>query len=292
MDYANMKSLLEEPEIQELLLVLGIFERRNESKNLTELCEYLDHMNETVEAVMIEVSKMREQLLQMNEKSSLKDSLSEMVEKLGEQAQDMKARLYDIRQEVRDKSKEVVQGVLNKGISGLRQMADFLGIKNKLVSLRGIAENSLVKTETAITRMEQAGSQVRQAMVDVKNISRSLAGKEMAEVNPEKRNRVGKAVMAPMKFRHNFISTMIGQIDKAIGSIDAFLKGDVAREQQPEEIDFTQEPRQGIVISLQEDRPPINPVLDIDTLLNAWEVQRKGIGAEVRPLLPNKATTL
>lgn len=292
MDYANMKSLLEEPEIQELLLVLGIFERRNESKNLTELCEHLDHMNETVEAVMIEVSKMREQLLQMNEKNSLKDGLSKMIEKLGDQAQDMKVRLYDIRQEIKAKSKEVVQGVLNKGISGLRQMADFLGIKDKLVSLRGIAEDGLVKTETAITRMEQAGSQVRQAMVDVKNISRSLAGKEMAEVNPEKRNRVGKAVMAPMKFRHNFISIMIGQIDKAIGSIDAFLKGDGAREQQPEEINFTQEPRQEIVISRQESRPPINPVLDIDTLLNAWEAQRKGIGAEVRPLLPDKARAL
>ena len=42
MDYANMKSLLEDPDVQELLLVLGIFERRNESKNLTELCEHLD----------------------------------------------------------------------------------------------------------------------------------------------------------------------------------------------------------------------------------------------------------
>ena len=84
MDYTNMKSLLEDPDIQELLLVLGIFERRSESKNLTELCEQLDKMNQTMEQVMIEVSGMREQFLQVNEKTSLKDSLSGIVEKMGE----------------------------------------------------------------------------------------------------------------------------------------------------------------------------------------------------------------
>ena len=90
MDYTNMKSLLEDPDIQELLLVLGIFERRSESKNLTELCEQLDKMNQTMEQVMIEVSGMREQFLQVNEKTSLKDSLSGIVEKMGEPAQNMK----------------------------------------------------------------------------------------------------------------------------------------------------------------------------------------------------------
>ncbi len=292
MDYANMRSLLEEPEIQELLLMLGILERRNDSKNLEELCGRLDHMTDTVEAVMIEVSKMKEQLLLMNEKKSLKDSLSKMVKNLGEQAQDMTARLYEIRQEVRDKSKEVIQEVLNNGIAGLRKMTDFLGIKDKLVSLRGIAENSLVKTEAAIKRMEQAGSQARQAMVDVKNIGRSLAGKEMAEVNPEKRSKVGLAVMAPMKLHHTFTSIVMEEIDKSIGNIDAFLKEGVVREPQLEEIDFTQEPRGELVVSRQDDRPAINPVQDIDTLLNAWEKQRKCIGAEVRPLLPDKARAL
>lgn len=292
MDYANMKSLLEDPDIQELLLVLGIFERRNESKNLTELCEHLDKVNQTMEAVMLEVSGMREQLLQLGEKKTLKDSLSETVEKLGAQAQSMRTRLYDIRQEIKDKSRAVVQGVLDKGVSGLRQMSDFLGIKDKLISLKGIAENNLVKTDEAITRMEQAASQARQAVVDVKNIGRSLTGKEMAEINPEKRHRIEPVVMAPMKAHRIFISTMIGQLNRAISSLDTLLKGKPVREKQSEVIDYAQSPKQELVVKQLEDRQNANPVMDVEDFLNAWDMQRKMIGAEVRPLLPDKARAL
>lgn len=291
MDYANMKSLLEDPDIQELLLVLGIFERRSESKNLTELCEQLDKMNQTMEQVMIEVSGMREQFLQVNEKTSLKDSLSGIVEKMGEQAQNMKTWLYEIRQEIKDKSKEVVQGVLNKGISGLRQMTDFLGIKNKLISMRVLAEKSLIKTEEAITRMEQATGQASQAIADVKNVGRSLAGKEMAEVNLEKQHKIERGVTAPMRAHRKLISAMIRQIDRAIGSIDVLFKEDV-REKQPEGIDFTQPPKQELVISRQEDRGIVKPMVDVEAFLNAWERQRKAAVAEVRPLLPDKARAL
>lgn len=292
MNYANMKSLLEDPDIQELLLVLGIFEQRNESKNLTELCEHLDKVNQTMEAVMLEVSGMREQLLQLGEKKTLKDSLSETVEKLGAQAQSMKTLLYDIRQEIKDKSRAVVQGVLDKGVSGLRQMSDFLGIKDKLISLRGIAENNLVKTDETITRMEQAASQTRQAMVDVKNIGRGLAGKEMAEINPEKRHRIEPVVMAPMKAHRIFISTMIGQLNRAISSLDTLLKGEPVREKQSEVIDYAQSPRQELVVKQLEDRQKANPVIDVEDFLNAWDTQRKMIGAEARPLLPDKARAL
>ena len=292
MDYANMKSLLEDPDIQELLLVLGIFERRNESKNLTELCEHLDKVNQTMEAVMLEVTGMREQLLQVGEKKTLKDSVSEMVEKLGEQAQNMQTRLYDIRQEIKDKSREVVQSVLNKGISGLRHMSDFLGIKDKLISLRGIAENNLVKTDEAIARMEQAASQTRQAMVDVKNIGRSLIGKEMAEINPDKRHRIEPIVMAPMKTHRNFISTMIGQLNRAISSLDTLFRGEAVREKQPVEIDYAQPPKQELTVKQLEDWHNVNPMIDVEDFLNAWDAQRKMIGAEVRPLLPDKARAL
>lgn len=291
MDYANMKSLLEDPDVQELLLVLGIFERRNESKNLTELCEHLDKINQTMEQVMLEVFNMREQIRQGNEKKSLSDNLSEIVEKLDNQVLVMIIRLNDIRQGIKDKSKEVVQGVLNKGISGLRQMTDFLRIKDKLVAMRGSAENALVKTEEAITRVEQAADQARQAVVDVKNIGRSLSGKEMAELNTEKQSLVEQAVTAPMRAHRSFIVSMIGQINKAISSVDAFIKGESVIEKLPEETDFSMEPKQEIVISQQEVRQPTEMIPDIDTLLDAWE-QRKCIGAEVRPLLPDKVKTL
>lgn len=291
MDYANMKSLLEDPDIQELLLVLGIFERRSESKNLTELCEQLDKMNQTMEQVMIEVSGMREQFLQVNEKTSLKDSLSGIVEKMGEQAQNMKTWLYEIRQEIKDKSKEVVQGVLNKGISGLRQMTDFLGIKDKLISMRGLAEKSLTKTEEIITRMEQATGQASQAIADVKNVGRSLAGKEMAEVNLEKQHKIERGVTAPMRAHRKLISAMIGRIDRAIGSIDVLFKEDV-KEKQPEGMVFTQPPKQEFVISRQEDRGIVKPMVDVEAFFNAWERQRKAIAAEARPLLPDKARAL
>lgn len=291
MDYANMKSLLEDPDVQKLLLVLGVFERRNESKNLTELCEHLDRISQTMEQVMLEVVNMREQIRQGNEKKSLKDSLSEIVEKLEDQVQVMVIRLNDIRQGIKDKSKEVVQGVLNKGISGLRQMTDFLQIKDKLVVMQRSAENTLVKTEEAITRMEQAAGHARQALVDVKNIGRSLTGKEMVELSTEKPYVIEQAVTAPMKAHRNFISAMIRQIDKAINSVDALIRGEPAMERLPEEIDFSMEPKQEIVISRQEARPPADVIPDIDTLLDAWE-QRKRIGAEVRPLLPDKLRSL
>ena len=84
---------------------------------------------------------------------------------------------------------------------------------------------------------------------------------------------------------------MIGQIDRAIGSIDVLFKEDV-KEKQPEGIDFTQPPKQELVISRQEDRGIVKPMVDVEAFLNAWERQRKAIAAEARPLLPDKARAL
>lgn len=82
------------PDIQELLLLLGIFEPRTEIKNLTALCEHLNKVNQTMEQVMLEVSNMREQIIQMNENTLLKHGLSRIIVC---QAYNMKNWLCDIR---------------------------------------------------------------------------------------------------------------------------------------------------------------------------------------------------
>lgn len=292
MDYANMKSLLENPEVQELLLVLGIFGRKNDSNNFTELCEYMDKMNQNLEGVMTEVSDMKEQLLQMNAKKFAKDSLLEIVETIGDNTQNMKARLYDIRQEIRDKSKEVVQEVINKGILGLCKMTEFLGIKDKLLSMRRSAENSLTKTEETVKRLEQAGNQAYKAMVDVKNIGRSLTAKDMADANPEWQQKIERIVTGPMRGVHTFFSVLLDQIDKATGRIDDLYKENVVRVNKMRDVSFAQEPMQEIVIRQPEGRQTINSVQNIDALLDVWDAQRHCIRADSSRLLPDKARVL
>lgn len=291
MDYTSMRSLLEDPDVQELLLVLGLFDRKNDRKSLTELCEHLDKMNQTMEGVISEVAGMKDQFLK-NQHKSLQESVSDIMEKIGEEALDMKRHLYSIRQEIKEKSAEVVHEVLNQGFLGLRKMYGFLGIKEKLMGMKEIAEKNLAKAETAIERIEQAGDHSRQAMVDIGNVGRSLMGKETGTVNPEKPHYVEGAILGPVKLCRSFYSALSGQIDKAARSIDAFSFKEVIREEQQEPLYLTQEPNMEIMPIVQETGNTLDPTTDIEVFLNAWERQQKRIGAENRPLLQDKAKTL
>lgn len=292
MDYVNMRSMLEDPDIQELLVVLGVFGRRSEELDLIKLCNSMDKMSKTMEGVVSEVSHMREQLKQINGQKSLQEKLTEIVGKAGAEAQEIKETLGKIQQAVKERSAEIVQGVLSQGILGLQKMSDFFGIKEKLTSMREKTEKSLANTEIAMERIEQAGEQARQAMVDVKNVGRSLAGKEMAVVDPEKKLRVESMVMAPMRVCHNFYSILIRQIDKTINSINSLVQKDAKREVQIEMDDLTQESEMEVIPAERVETYTIDPAPDIEAYLKAWEAQQRRIVGVSQPLLPEKVRSL
>lgn len=291
MDYTNMRSLLEDPDVQELLLVLGVFDRKNEGKGLTDLCEHVDKMSQTIEEVISEVADMKEQFLK-NQHKSLQESVSSVMEKISEEALDMKRQLYSIQQEIKEKSAEVVREVINQGFLGLRKMYGFLGIKEKLVGMKENAEKKLAKAETVIERIEQAGDYSRQAMVDLGNVGRSLMGREMSTVSPKKPHYVEGAILGPVKLCRSFYSVLAGQIDKAVRSIDTFFSKETIREEQREPLYLRQEPKMELMPIVQETGHTINPATDVEVFLNAWERQQKRIGAENRSLLPDKAKAL
>ena len=296
MDYVNMRSMLEDPDIQELLMVLGVFERRSEELDLIKLCNSMDKMSTTMEGVISEVTHMSEQLAQINGQKSLQERLTEIVGKVGEEAQEIREKLGEIQQEVKAKSAEIVQGVLDQGILGLQKMTEFFGIKEKLTSMREKTEKNRTNTEIAMERIEQAGNQGRQAMVDVRNVGRSLAGKEMAAVDLEKEHRVERMVMAPMRVCHSFYSILIGQIDKAINSIESLLQKGAKRDIQIEQDDMLdhliQENEMEIVPAERVETYAVDTMPDIEAYLNAWVAQQKRIEGANRQLLPDKARSL
>ena len=130
----------------------------------------------------------------------------------------------------------------------------------------------------------------------MRNVGRSLAGKEVAAVDPEKEHRVERMVMAPMRVCHSFYSILIGQIDKAINSIDSLVQKGAKRESQIEQDDMLdnliQEPEMEVIPVERVETYTVDPAPDIEAYLKAWEAQQRRIVGVNQPLLPEKARSL
>lgn len=119
------KSLTQEEMIQELINLLKINNMVNKANDLYEMAAYVDGLEQKLDKVMEELITVKIQLAAIQEQSFIKDfkeSLSNMVDRMENRCAEMKAQIFEAKEQMTDKAKEIVRAVKQKGKESLNKV--------------------------------------------------------------------------------------------------------------------------------------------------------------------------
>lgn len=203
MEQVQNMELSKDQIIQELIALLNQNQQKEVANDVFEMATLIDGMGKRLEQVTEELSSVSKQLEKMEQEKAdktLKATVRKAVESLEQQCQKMKQQLFEIKIEVKAKASEIVAEAKAKGKAALHEVSEFLGIRDKLESVRENVRKSIAETEHTINKLDAFGSGMREAGQKIANVSvhdmekkwNKLYGKEHTE------NMNAQGDMAPM----------------------------------------------------------------------------------------------
>ena len=176
--------------IQELIELLNKNQQKEAANDVFEMAALIDGMGKKLEQVTEELVTVRKQLEQMEKEKAdktLKATIRKAVDSLEKQCQKMKQQLFEIKTEVKAKASEIVAEAKAKGKAALHKVSEFLGIKDKLESVRDNVRKSIAETEHTINKLDAFGRGMREAGQKVANTFRTFADKETVDYSDKEK---------------------------------------------------------------------------------------------------------
>ena len=228
MDQVQNMELSKGQIIQELIALLNQNQQKEAANDVFEMVTLIDGMGKRLEQVTEELSSVRKQLEKMEQEKAdktLKATVRKAVESLEQQCQKMKEQLFEIKTEVKAKASEIVAEAKAKGKAALHKVSEFLGIKNKLESVRDNVRKSIAETEHIINKLDSFGSGMREAGQKIANTFRTFADKETVDYS-EKEKKFSKTelVKKPFEAKKKLYQRMEQHLDEALDKVASLAK--------------------------------------------------------------------
>lgn len=214
--------------IQELLTLLNENQQKDMANKVFEMAAMIDGMDQKLYEVTEELQSVRKQLEKMEQEKAdktLKATVRKAVDSIEQQCNKMKEQLFEIKTEVRTKAAEIVAETKAKGKAALNRVSEFLGIKNKLESVRGNIHQSITKTEQTIEKIDTFGGGMREAGQKVVNTFRTFADKETVDYSQrEKKFSKTELVKKPFSAKKKLFEKMENYLDAAIERVESLAQ--------------------------------------------------------------------
>lgn len=228
MEPEQNKRMTKDAIIQELIALLNQSQQREAANSVFELTALIDGMEQKLDFVTDELLSVRKQLERMEQEKadkSLKATIRKAVDSLEQQCHKMKEQLFEVKTEVRGKASEIVAEVKRKGKEAFHKVSEFLGIREKLESMRGNIHKSIAETEQTIEKIDAFGGGMREAGQKIANTFRSFVDKETVDYS-NKGKKVYKTELAkkPFVMQKKLYESMEKHLDAAIDRVIAFEK--------------------------------------------------------------------
>lgn len=142
------KSMTKDEMIMELMELLKANGRPKQAADVFESAAYVDMLESKLDQMTNELVQMRNELQEMKEQQaskSLKETLSEMVDRAQARCQQMKEKLLEVKEEMHNKAAEIVKAVKQKGKEALNKVSEFFGVKKSLNQSERMSERGLLR---------------------------------------------------------------------------------------------------------------------------------------------------
>lgn len=218
------KSMTKDEMIMELMELLKANGRPKQAADVFESAAYVDMLESKLDQMTNELVQMRKELQEMKEQQaskSLKETLSEMVDRAQARCQQMKEKLVEVKEEMYNKASEIVKAVKQKGKEALNKVSEFFGVKKKLESIRENVREGIVETDQTLARIDGFGEGMRMANEQLANSFRVLVGKEQVDYS-KKEHKSSKTEIAkkPWQWQKKVYESMVLHLDAAIDKVE------------------------------------------------------------------------
>ena len=224
MDMEAGKTLTNEEVIRELLELLKKNAMKEQANDVFEICSYVGGLGKKIDSMTEEVTNMQKQIKEMQEDTlanNAKKALSEAQQRLNSRCEQIKSQIFEVKEQVKETAKSIVSEAKVKGRAALYRVSEFLGIKNKLLTVRENVRSAIKETDRNIARTALLGKGLREAGQTAANAFRTFADKpEVDYSQKEQKHMITKAVLAPMKAVKHTLLSMELHLDASIDKLD------------------------------------------------------------------------
>lgn len=228
MDREQNMELSKDQIIQELIALLNQNQQKEAANNVFEMAALIDGMGKRLEQVTEELVNVRKQLEKMEQEKAnktLKATVCKAVDSLEQQCQKMKEQLFEMKIEVKAKASEIVAETKAKGKAALHKVSEFLGVKDKLESVRDNIRKSIGATEQTIQKLDTFGSGMREAGQKIANTFRTFADKETVDYSvKEKHFSKTELAKKPFAMQKKLYESMERHLDATIDKVNSLAK--------------------------------------------------------------------
>lgn len=222
------KSMTKDEMIMEFMELLKANGRPKQAADVFESAAYVDMLESKLDQMTNELVQMRKELQEMKEQQvskSLKETLSEMVDRAQARCQQMKEKLFEVKEEMHNKASEIVKAVKQKGKEALNKVSEFFGVKKKLEFIRENVREGIVETDQTLARIDGFGEGMRMANEQLANSFRVLAGKEQVDYSKKEYAQSNVAVIRkPWEWQKKVYQNLELHLDAAIDKMDNLAK--------------------------------------------------------------------
>ena len=171
-----------------------------------------------MDSVLEGLGTVKDQLRKMEEREAekgLQQSLKRAVNKLEEDCQAMKEKLFEVKTEIKAKAGEIVTAVKQKGKAALNKVAEFLGVKKKLENICQNVQKSIADVDKSIEKIDAFGTGMREAGQKIANTFRTFADKPEKEYGEKKFSKT-ELIKKPFQEKRKLLSGILNCADAAI----------------------------------------------------------------------------
>ena len=282
------KSMTKDEMIMELMELLKANGRPKQAADVFESAAYVDMLESKLDQMTNELVQMRKELQEMKEQQaskSLKETLSEMVDRAQARCQQMKEKLFEVKEEMHNKASEIVKSVKQKGKEALNRVSEFFGVKKKLESIRENVREGIVETDQTLARIDGFGEGMRMANEQLANSFRVLAGKEQVDYSKKEYAQSNVAVIRkPWEWQKKVYQNLELHLDAAIDKVDNLAK-DVGLQRMEKKWDelYEQTHQESETASIQSQPVALVSEKEYEYGADAFEIYMKENKGKIKP---------
>ena len=226
-----MDIMLNDETINELVEQLKIYNMHREAKNVSDIYQTLEQLDNTLNDMAEKISETQKQLRELRSTAFKEEDYTVYQTANGAVGQ---ARIYntyqksvikDVLKKFKEKSAVIVNETKIKGKEALYKVAEFGKFKNRLEVIQEHNKMSEAAVKETLEKIDNFGASLRGANQQIANAFRIFAGREAVDYEKvEKKFSKTKMAMKPYELKNSMLHKLSVVTQKAITGLDNLEK--------------------------------------------------------------------
>jgi hypothetical protein len=214
---------MEDPNVKELLSILK--DSGRSAKELLDVIGSVTKMEQELSVALKGLNAIQGELSTMREERDhpLRTLLEKTSRSLSNKISGLFARVKAIKDAIVGGCKRAVEAFKDKGVSALNNLAEFFDVKANLLAQREDLTACINQAQASIAKIETAAAQYHTASRALKNIGRTMQGKEpIPDIKPN--GKLARFLETPYRNEISSLNRSLRSVNRTLASLDRLEK--------------------------------------------------------------------